>query len=103
MASEVKRRVKIRLTVDLVDEVPADWDEHLIEFKWNGSSTCMNNILPMLEEQYDEVEDDSATPSGVKVARLTRCMCCADANANVQYVGEISDEEYRDMQEAAGK
>ena len=46
----VKKRVKVRMTVEYEVEVPARWDKEQIEFHRNEGSWCSDNALAELEE-----------------------------------------------------
>ena len=39
------RPVKVRLTMDLVVSAPQKWDQRMIEFHYNDSSWCADNIV----------------------------------------------------------
>lgn len=44
----LKRKVKVRLTVEYEVDVPAEWDKEQIEFHRNEGSWCANNALDEL-------------------------------------------------------
>ena len=46
----IKKKVKVRLTIEYEIEVPAFWDKGDIEFHRNESSWCANNVLDELKE-----------------------------------------------------
>lgn len=48
-----KRKVKIKYTITLDEDVPLDWDNSMIEFQRNESSWCASNLLDKLNK-YDE-------------------------------------------------
>jgi len=50
----VKKRVKMRMTVEYEVEVPAAWGKEQIEFHRNASSWCANNAISELEEYFDD-------------------------------------------------
>lgn len=52
----VKKFVNVRMTVDYVIEVPANWDKHMIEFHRNDGTWCANNALDELAELTEEDE-----------------------------------------------
>lgn len=43
------RTVVLKMTIDLVVEVPEDWDKQTIEFNKNQGTWCASNILSELE------------------------------------------------------
>lgn len=45
----VKKRVRIRMTVEYDVEVPNHWDKHKIEFHRNDGSWCADNAITELE------------------------------------------------------
>lgn len=47
-----ERTVVIRLTMDVTVAVPEHWTVDDIEFKYNDSSWCMDNILSVLERPH---------------------------------------------------
>lgn len=52
----VKRRSRVRVTLEYDIVAPADWDEYAIEFHRNDGSWCANNMigeLIALEEKLD--------------------------------------------------
>lgn len=46
----VEKRVKINFIVTLEVDVPYHWDESDIEFRFNDSSWCADNLIHMMEE-----------------------------------------------------
>lgn len=46
----IKKKVKIRMTVEYEVEVPSDWDKNLIEFHRNDGSWCANNAIKELSK-----------------------------------------------------
>lgn len=40
----IKRRWRVRVTVEIDIERPADWPQHMVEFHLNDSSWCASNI-----------------------------------------------------------
>lgn len=51
-----RKRVVVRLTVELVIERPASWTEHDVDFHMNESSSCMSNFIGDLERAYQRDE-----------------------------------------------
>lgn len=54
-----EKTVTIRFSIDLVTLVPEDWDKNMIDFRYNESSWCANNLI-------DELK---------KVKKATGCLC----------------------------
>lgn len=48
------KTVNIRWTIDLPMEVPEDWDADLINFHFNESSWCCDNLIDLLQEYSDK-------------------------------------------------
>ncbi len=46
------KTVKIKVTFDLEQEVPADWDDEQTMFYFNDSSSCSNNLLKAAVARY---------------------------------------------------
>lgn len=46
----IKKKVRVRLTIEYEVEVPSFWDKENIEFHRNGSSWCASNLLEELEK-----------------------------------------------------
>lgn len=51
----VKRKCKIRMTVEYEVEVPSSWDKDMVEFHRNDSSWCCNNMLRELDELSEKL------------------------------------------------
>lgn len=45
----VKRKVRVRMTIEYEIEVPASWGKEAIEFHRNDSSFCAGNAIEELE------------------------------------------------------
>ena len=48
------KTVNIRWTINLPMEVPEDWDTDLINFHFNESSWCCDNLIDILKEYSDK-------------------------------------------------
>ena len=70
----IHRPVKIRLSIDMIVAMPRSWNKENMEFQWNESSSCKDNILDQLDRYQS----------------LGRCLC---GMAEVEYVEEASMEE----------
>ncbi len=68
----VQRKVKIRMTVEYVVNVPAGWTKDEIEFHRNESSWCADNVIDELSETAKEHE----------------CLCNCVQFEHVEDVGE---------------
>lgn len=66
---EARKLVAVRMTVHIQVEVPADWDDDMVEFWLNESSQCANNQVRDLQKQSEEW-DSHPGPSGG-----THCWC----------------------------
>lgn len=49
----VKKKVKVRMTVEYEVEVPNHWDAHRVEFHRNDGSWCASNAIDELQEMVD--------------------------------------------------
>jgi len=73
----IKKKVKVRLTVEYEIEVPADWDKEQIEFSRNESSWCSTNAIDELKSLFDNSDN-----------KTEKCMCgCSE----YRYLGEESE------------
>jgi len=54
----VRKKVKVRMTVEYFMVVPAFWNKKDIEFHLNESSWCANNALDDLEKQFTNEDDE---------------------------------------------
>lgn len=69
-----RRTIKVQMTLEFVEDVPEDWEEDDINFHYNESSWCANNILNKLQYRTENVG----------------CLCdCVD----FKYVGEATEED----------
>lgn len=48
----IKKKVKVRMTVEYEVYVPASWDSHDIEFHRNDGSWCSGNAIDELAEAF---------------------------------------------------
>lgn len=69
------RPVKLRLTLDVVMPVVQNWDADTIEFYYNGSSSCLDNLIDDIRDRY-----------------MGEGKCTCDIG-KVEYVGEASPDE----------
>lgn len=70
----IKKKVKVRMTVEYEIDVPASWSKESIEFSRNESSWCANNAIDELENVFDKCE--------------SACMC---ASAKFEYLCDTSE------------
>lgn len=49
------RTVMVRVSFDLIREVPEDWDQTMIEFHMNESSSCKDNLIDEIEKQAGRI------------------------------------------------
>lgn len=69
-----ERTVKIRMTLEFVDDVPEYWSKDTINFKYNDSSWCASSIIDKLQYRDENV----------------RCLCDC---AKFEYIGEATEED----------
>lgn len=75
----LKRTVVVRMEVEMVISVPRDWDEDMIDFHYNDSSSCANNPLHALNRW---AEKDG------------NCICGAQ---NTSFVREATEEDHENL------
>lgn len=72
------RTVVVRFHVDLVIPVPEDWDSDMVQFHYNDSSWCADNLATTLSETVERLDEQGG------------CMCrCVEA----EFVREATDED----------
>ena len=49
----IKKRVKVRMTIEYFIEVPGSWDKDSVEFHRNEGSWCSQNAIEELQELVD--------------------------------------------------
>lgn len=68
----VSRTVVVRFTVEAVVQVPHTWDKHKVEFLYNESSSCSDNILRNLGEWTALEGDDKGCSCGAVKGEFVR-------------------------------
>lgn len=74
-----QRRVRLRMTVEYDVNVPADFDQAMIEFARNQGSWCASNALDELTERFGDNSPDGS------------CMCGSAHFEVVGGLGEVPD------------
>lgn len=54
----VKKRTTVRMTVEYEVEVPAHWDQHMVEFHRNDGTWCASNAVEELRVLVEKLEED---------------------------------------------
>lgn len=69
----VAKSVVLQMTIDVIVDVPRHWDASTIEFKYEGSSWCADNLLRELGEwaDRDDRDGESELVCSCSVARFT--------------------------------
>lgn len=49
----VRKKIKVRMTVEYIADCPASWDGDNVEFRYNESSWCANNAIDELKKAFD--------------------------------------------------
>lgn len=49
------RTVMVRVSFDLIREVPEDWAESMVEFHMNESSSCKDNLIEKISDQAERL------------------------------------------------
>lgn len=49
--TDLNKFIKATMTIDVIYEVPEEWDENMINFYFNESSWCADNMLDLLIER----------------------------------------------------
>lgn len=78
-----KRTIKLKLTTEVVIDVPEYWDESNINFYYNESSHCTDNVLHRLVKRYGLDTDELSEHE---------CSCFV---SNIEFVGEADEEDDR--------
>ena len=60
------KTVVIKATIECVVEVPASWDPHDVEFKYNESSHCASNLLRGLGEWAEKDQNCACGSTNVE-------------------------------------
>ena len=92
----VGRTVVIRVTMEVVVDVPRDWDKDSVEFKYNGSSWCASNFIGDLaawDERVDAAAEKEREHTGLPYAESI-CLC---QNFEAEFVREATEEDHRTM------
>lgn len=73
------KKVLLKATITLEAEVPDDWNEEMINFHFNESSWCADNLINMLNNTIKKLDDKED------------CLC---RYTEIEYLrdGEIGDE-----------
>lgn len=45
----IRKKVKLKMVFEFEDKVPSYWDDHLVDFHYNDSSWCANNITDIID------------------------------------------------------
>lgn len=49
------RTVMVRVSFNLIREVPEDWEQSMVEFHMNESSSCKDNLLDEIQAQSERI------------------------------------------------
>lgn len=82
-----KKTVLVKVTFEMPVVVPEFWTPHQVEFHWNGSSSCCNNLIDDMQEifkQPDQEIDGHKTPVGA-------CLC--DSAFEAEFVREMDTDD----------
>jgi hypothetical protein len=52
-----RRQIVIEFKARMLVDVPADWDEEMIEFWANGSCHCLGNFVDQLQDENERGHD----------------------------------------------
>jgi hypothetical protein len=77
----LKKPIKIKVTLELIDVRPRSWSKHDIESHYNESSWCANNIVPVIQRHLDHDDDLNVNLD---------CLC---QRMTVEYLGDATVEE----------
>jgi hypothetical protein len=73
----VVKKVRLRATVEYEVEVPHGWDKDAVEFRYNESTWCADNLVDELQAYVDEMRKGDR-----------RCLC---SSTEVEYLGTVDD------------
>lgn len=74
----IDRPIKIRMTIEIIVPIARSWSQDQIEFYFNDSSSCLDNLIPAIERMSGNNEGHGS------------CLCSV---AEVTYLGEATIEE----------
>lgn len=77
-----KRTIVLELKTEVVIDVPEHWHESMIDFYYNESSHCTDNLLQLLVKRYSLTGDGEPGPYP-----------CSCGNSECRYVGEASEQD----------
>lgn len=72
------KTVVVKVEMELVVKVPEDWDQNNIEFKYNDSSSCQDNIIQEINSMVERMNNDASCSCGL---------------INVKYLREATEED----------
>lgn len=58
------KKIRVRAVIEFNDETVRSWDTETTEFRYNNSSWCASNIIPVLIEELDRIQESD-----------TDCLC----------------------------
>lgn len=86
----VSKTIVVKATIDLVVSVPRNWTPEHIDFHYNESSWCADNLFVAIGKWASERdEDDEVT----LVGEMPGCACGCHAT-DVAFVREATDEDH---------
>lgn len=61
------RKVRLKVTFEVVKVVPGDWDDDMVRFHFNKSSHCTNNLLRDRLHQTEQGDECTCFPHDVEL------------------------------------
>lgn len=65
------RTVMVRVSFDLIREVPEDWEASMVEFHMNESSSCADNLIEEISTQAERLGCACGVTEGVFLREAT--------------------------------
>lgn len=76
----VSKTITVRLTLDVVIEVPRTWGKEQVEFARNENSWCVNNMMRELQTWFDDTNNS-----------------CACGSAQIDFVRDATEEDHSNL------
>lgn len=92
----LQKSVVIRVTLQVVVDVPRDWKKDNIESKYNDSSWCASSFVGDLErwrERVDAIGEENAKAQGL-YGSLGQCLCPV---FEADFVRDATEDDHREM------
>lgn len=92
----LQKSVVIRMTIEVVVDVPRDWGKDNVEFKYNESSWCGSNMIEDLANWHERLEAEGAEVRE-RTGDTTSSGICLCGNLDVDYLRDATEEDHREL------